>query len=155
MFKADYTDDERETFQHWRYHYPDTRVMRRFEILWLHSCGKHSSEIAPLVQQHVRTVRAVIKMYQTDGIERIMTLDSHRPVSELEQHRTSLIEDFTKRPPASAKEAAYRTEKLTGLKRSPERLRVFMKKIGMQCRKVGAIPAKADLEKQEDFKKKC
>jgi transposase len=59
------------------------------------------------------------------------------------------------RPPASGKEAAARCKKLTGVERSPERMRVFMGKIGMKFRKTGAIPAKADLDKQEEFKKKC
>ena len=78
---------------------------------------------------------------------------TYHPTSDLEAYRTSLIEEFTLRPPASAKEAAFRIKKLHDLDRSPERVRVFMKKIGMKFRKVGAIPAKADLEKQEDFKK--
>ena len=39
-------------------------------------------------------------------------------------HRTSLIEEFQSRPPASAKEAAFRIKKLTGI----ERLWKFVKK---------------------------
>jgi len=35
--------------------------MRRFEILWLHACGKFVPEVASLVQQNDDTVRSVIK----------------------------------------------------------------------------------------------
>jgi transposase len=129
--------------------------MRRFEILWLHACGKAAPEIALLVQRDPRTVRTVLKKFQKGGIELVTTIESHHPTSDLEQHRVSLIEEFTLRPPASAKEAAFRIKKLTELERSPERVRVFLKSIGMKFRKVGAIPAKADLGKQEEFKKKC
>ena len=73
----------------------------------------------------------------------------------MEIHRTSLIEEFTLRPPTSAKEAAFRIKKLHDLDRSPERVRFFLKNIGLKYRKGSAIPAKADLEKQDDFKKKC
>jgi transposase len=155
MQRAAYTDEDRNTFQHWRYHHPDPRIQRRCEILWLHACGKFAPEIAPLVKQHPHTVRDVINMFKQGGIERVLTIESHHPTSTLEQHRTSLIEEFTLCPPASAKEAAHRIEKLTGIKRSPERIRVFMKCLGMSFRKTAAIPAKADLEKQDEFKKKC
>lgn len=45
-------------------------------------------------------------------------------------------------------------EELTGIKRSPTQVRVFLKKIGMKCRKVGVMPSKADPEIQDAFKKK-
>jgi transposase len=121
--------------------------------LWLHACGKFAPEIAVIVQQNEYTVRGVIKKFQRGGIELVTAIDSNHPTSDLEKHRTSIIEEFTLRPPASAKEAAARIEKLTGIKRSEQRVRVFMKNIGMKFRKVAAIPAKADLEAQEDLKK--
>jgi transposase len=128
--------------------------MRRFEILWLHSCGQSAPKIAELVRQTAVTVRKVINMYKKGGIELVTTIDSYHPTSDLEKHRTSLIEEFTERPPASAKEAAARIEKLTGIKRSPQRVRIFMANLGMKFRKTAAIPAKADLEVQDEFKKK-
>jgi transposase len=155
MQRTSYTEEEKNAFQKFRYNYPDERIMRRFEILWLHANGKFAPEIAPLVQQKPRTVRDVINMYKKGGIELVTTIDSNHPTSELEKHKTSLIEEFKLRPPTTAKEAAARIEKLTGLKRSPGRVRIFMTAIGMKFRKTAAIPAKADLEKQDEFKKKC
>jgi transposase len=154
MLRANYSEEERNTFQEMRYDYPDSRIQRRFEILWLHSCGKFAPEISGLVRQHVKTVRQVIKNYRKGGIALITKIESNHPTSELEKHQASLIEEFTLRPPASGKEAAARCKKLVGVDRSPERMRIFMGKIGMKFRKTGAIPAKADLEKQEEFKKK-
>ena len=130
MLRADYTTEERETFQRFRYDYPDSRIQRRFEILWLHSCGKFAPEIARLVQQNPVTVREVINKFKQGGIELVTKIESNHPTSELEKHKTSLIEEFTLRPPASANEAAARCKKLTGVERSPERMRVFMKKMG-------------------------
>jgi transposase len=155
MLRANYTEKEQNTFEQLRYNYPDERIMRRFEILWLHACGKFAPEIATLVNQNPHTVRDVINMYKKGGFDLVTTIDSNHPKSELEKHKTSIIEEFTLRPPATAKEAAARIEKLTGVKRIPNRVRIFMTKIGMKFRKTAAIPAKADLEKQEEFKKKC
>ena len=43
-------------------------------------------------------------------------------------------------------------ETLTGIRRSPDRVRWFLKQRGMKCRKVGVIPAKAEVAAQETFK---
>jgi transposase len=154
MLRANYTEQDRQTFEELRYHYPDARIMKRFEILWLHANGMKAPEIAKLVRQDVRTVRKVIKNFQKGGIELVTKIEYYKPTSELAKHEASIIEEFTLRPPSSAKEAAHRIKNLTGFERSPERVRTFMKNIGMKFRKVGAIPAKADLDKQEEFKKK-
>lgn len=142
-------------FQQLRYSYPDARIMRRFEILWLHACGKFAPEIATLVNQNPATVREVINKFKKGGIALVSKIDSNHPTSKLDTHKTSIIEEFTLRPPASSNEAAARIDKLFGVKLSSERVRVFMKQIGMKYRKTAAIPAKADLEKQDEFKKKC
>ncbi|MDR0869379.1 MAG: winged helix-turn-helix domain-containing protein [Planctomycetaceae bacterium] len=60
---------------------------------------------------------------------------------------------MTKRPPTTSNEAAHRMKQLFGVERSSHRVRVFMKKLGMKFLRTGSVPAKADLEKQEEFKK--
>ena len=77
----------------------------------------------------------------------------NRPRSELDDHRETLEEYFRTHPPATVKEAMAAIEKLTGLKRSHERTRKFLNRIGMKLRKTGTIPAKANVEAQEAFKK--
>jgi len=42
---------------------------------------------------------------------------------------------------------------LTGIKRSPTQIRIFLKKLGLKRLKTYAIPAKYDQERQETFKK--
>jgi len=106
MLRANYTEQDRQTFEHLRYHYPDVRIMKRFEILWLHSHDKHVPEIAELVHQDRRTVRSVIKKFQEGGIELVSKIEYHQPTSELAKHQTSIIEEFTLRPPSSAKETS-------------------------------------------------
>jgi transposase len=59
----------------------------------------------------------VINKFKKGGINLITTIDSNHPISELEKHKTSISNEFTLRPPASAKEALFHIEKLTGHKR--------------------------------------
>ncbi|MCL2118958.1 MAG: helix-turn-helix domain-containing protein, partial [Planctomycetaceae bacterium] len=68
MLRASYSDEEKSLFHQLRYSYPDERVMRRFEILWLHACGKFATEIAFIVQQNDDTVRKVIKDFKKGGV---------------------------------------------------------------------------------------
>lgn len=51
------------------------------------------------------------------------------------------------------KEAAQKIEELTGIERSTQRVRIFLKGLGLKYRKVGMVPAKADPEVQDEFKK--
>jgi hypothetical protein len=49
--------------------------------------------------------------------------------------------------------AAAKIADLTGIVRKPTQVRQFLKALGMKPRKVGMIPAKADVEAQEALKK--
>jgi transposase len=85
-------------------------------------------------------------------VEKLKELNFHRPESQLVEHKRTLEDYFREHPPATCAEAAARIEELTGIKRGPTQTREFLKKLGMKPRKVGQIPAKADVKEQEGFK---
>ncbi len=51
---------------------------------------------------------------------------------------------FGQHPTATIKEAQANIKELTGIKRRQNRIRLFLKSIGLKCYKVETIPAKAD-----------
>lgn len=55
-------------------------------------------------------------------------------------------------PPTTVAEAAEKIAELTGVRRKPTQVRQFLKHLGMKPRKVAAIPAKADVQVQREFK---
>jgi len=69
----------------------------------------------------------------------------------LEIHKESLEEHFKQFPVTSVGQAQAEIEKLTGILRSPTQIRLFLLKLGIKRRKVGSIPAKADLQRQAEF----
>ena len=85
-------------------------------------------------------------------MEKLQELNFHRQESKLVEHKGTLEEYFRAHPPATSAEAAARIEELSGIKRGPTQRREFLKKLGMKPRKVGQIPAKADVKEQEGFK---
>lgn len=151
MLRIDFSEDEIAQLRAERYHHPHPRVRRKMSVLYLKSQGLPHKEIKRLEQISENTLLGYLRAYQAGGIERLKEQRFHSPVSELEQHRTTLERYFQEHPPASVKEAAAKIEELTGIKRSPERVRQFMKRIGLKLRRVGMIPAKADVEAQARF----
>jgi transposase len=127
------------------------KIRNRMWILWLLGTGRSRSEVCELTGQSSKTVRRCIQMYQASGLEGVRSLRYRGPKSVLEGHRSSLEASFEGDPPRSSKEAADRVEQLTGVKLSAGRVMAFMKRIGMKCRKMGHVPAKADAAKQRHF----
>ena len=67
-------------------------------------------------------------------------------------HTESLETHFRKHPPTNINAAIETIETLTGIRRSPTQVRIFLKRMGMKCLKVGVFPAKADPDVQEAYR---
>ena len=124
------------------------------EVVWLKSQGESHQRIAQLTGVHVNTVTAYMREYAAGGIDKLKEVNFNRPESELMEHRETLEAEFRKSPPATVAEAMNRIEILTVIKRSPTLVRIFLKRVGLKCRKVGVVPAKANVKAQDEFKKK-
>lgn len=124
------------------------------EVLYLKSQGCPHWQIGQLVRITEPTLLSYLRDYQSGGIAKLKQLTFYRPQSELKQHQESLAAYFREHPPKTLAQAAAKIEELTGIVRSREQVRVFLKSLGMSCRRVGVLPAKADPEAQEEFVKK-
>ena len=152
MIKIAFSEADRKALNYERYHHPHPRVQRKMEALWLKSQELPHKEICRLTGISKGTLCTYLHAYQQGGIEKLKELNFYRPVSELATHSSTLEEHFRQHPPASLKQAMATIEQLTGIKRSEVQIRHFLKALGMKPRKVGMIPAKADVDKQETFK---
>ena len=152
MIKLEFTEAEKQSLHHERYHHPHPRVQRKMEALWLKSQGVAHGEISRLTGISSTALTGYLRAYQAGGVEALKAVRFYRPQSDLRVHQGTLEAHFRQHPPASAKQAMATIETLTGVRRSPDRVRVFLQHLGLKCRKVGMIPAKADVEEQEAFK---
>lgn len=152
MLRLKFTEELIEELRHERYHHPHPRVQRKMNVLYLKSQGIPHKEIKRLEQISENTLLGYLREYQEGGIERLKKINFRRQTSELEEHRNTLEAYFRENPVASAKEAAARIEELTGIKRSPRRVLVFMRKLGMELRKVGTITTKSNTQVNEEVK---
>ena len=150
--QIEFSPEEKKALDYERYYHPHPQVQKRMEILWLKSQELPHQQIAQLASVSKGTVTKYVKMYKEGGIEQLKKINFHRPKSKLCEYTGTLREHFEKNPVASLKEAAHQIEKLTGIRRSETQVRKYLLSIGIKCRKVGMIPAKADPEVQQKFK---
>ena len=100
---------------------------------------------------HYNIVGNWIKAYKTKGFEALLNNNYGGKKSELENHAGSILESFQIQLPMTAAEAAERIRKMTGINRSEQQVRTFMKRHNLKFIKCGHIPAKADNDKQNDW----
>jgi len=135
-----------------KYLYPCLRVQKRLEVIHLRALTELSNQkIAQLAGVHPDTVTDYIRCYNQKGLAGLKTVGYQGPCSILAAHQASLQESFQKQPPLSSNQAVARIKALTGIQRSPTQVRNWMHRIGLQYRKVGQIPAKADPDKQQEW----
>jgi len=153
MLKLEFTPEIIKQLEYERYNHPHSRVQRKMQVLHLKAQGLSNKEI--LKQENIceNTLLKYLFEYQEGGVERLKEIRFRSQKSELAAHTTTIEDYFKENPPATLKEAAAKIEELTGIKRSPSRIGVFLKKLGLKPRKVGMIPAKADVEAQNKFLK--
>jgi transposase len=153
MIKITFSEADIAALRYWRFQHPDPRIQVRMEALYLRSQRVPTRDIPRLCGISKASFHRYLKAYATGGLEQLKHLAPRQPRSALHHHRATIDAEFRQRPPATVAEAAARIAALTGIARKPTQVRQFLKALGMQPRKVGMLPAKADIEAQETFKK--
>ena len=154
MIQIHFTEQQQAQLHYERFHHPHPRVQQKMEALWLKSQGLTHQDICRLVGVSPNTLRSYLRDFLQGGVEALTRFDSGGTVSELDEHVDTLSDYFAEHPPHTATEARAVIVRLTGVERSPTQVRQFLKRLGMAPRKVGCLPAKADVAAQAEFQKK-
>ena len=154
MRRLAFSEADKQALHYERYHHPHPRVQQRMEALWLKSQGLPHHQIAQLCAIAANTLRAYLKLYHTGGGEALQHLHFHCPQSLFNAHRDTIEAQVRAHPPQTINEAVAMLAALTGIKRSPTQVRLFLTRLGLQRRQVGLLPAKGDPEVQEEDQKK-
>jgi transposase len=140
MREFTFCEADLQEIAHDRYHHPEPRVQRYMEILWLKHHGFTHDRIATLAGVCRSTVQRCLDDYLEGGLQRIREVAPKESNSDLDNHRVSLEEYFTKYPPRCVKEAQDVIAKLTGKRLGETQVRHFLHRLGLKPRKVAAIP---------------
>ena len=153
MLRIEFSENDIKARDHARYHHPHPRVQRKMEAVYLKSQGLSHTEICRRTRLSGNTLRSYLSDYQRGGLEQLKEINFYRPQRALSAHRQSLEAYFRAHPPTRLHQAWALIAERTGIERSPTPIRPFLTPTGLKRRKVGMIPAKADLEVQAEFKK--
>lgn len=143
MIDIEFTTEQIDTLEYDRYHYPDPKIQKKLEVVYLKSQGLQHQEICRICRICKTTLVSYLRQYQEGGLERLKETHYAGQANELQEHEATLKAYFEAHPPQTSAEAQAAIEKLTGIKRSPTQVRAFMRRMGMRCRKVGYVPGKA------------
>jgi len=151
MIKINFSTKEIESLAELQLHHPHHVVRRKALVLILKEEGIHHHKIANIAGVCENTVRDCIKSYQQGGIEQLTIINFRSPESKLAPFKSVITEYFEKTPPSTMTQACFDIEKLTGVSIKIEAMRRYVKSIGLRYRKVGSIPAKADIAAQQEY----
>ena len=155
MISVEFFPEDLEEIKYCSFNHPHPRVQQKMWTLWLKAHKIPHAKICELVGITENTLRAYLRSFKEGGVEALKKLPFYRPTSELDEHRETLEAYFTENPPSSAAHAIEEIYRITGIKRGLTQTRAFMHRLGLDFRKVGAVPSKADPQEQEEFKKKA
>src|SRR4030095_4106241 len=154
MLQLACSEADTQALHYERYHHPHPRVQQRMAALWRKSPGVPPHQIAPLCAIAAHTLRAYLRLYHTGGVEALKQLPFHGPQSALGAYRDTIETHVREHPPQTINEAVAMLETLTGIRRSPTQVRLFLAHLGLHRRKVALLPAKGDPDVQEEYQKK-
>lgn len=153
MAKLSFSEETISILEQERYHHEHHIVRRKMESLYLLSQGLSREQVSSINRISLRTLAGYIAEYR-HGLDRVRATHYKGKPSVLHDYTDVLKAHFTAHPPHSMKQAAAEIEQQTGIKRSEQQVRLFLRSVGFRPLRTGLLPAKADAQKQEDFKKK-
>jgi transposase len=144
MGEIRFSDADLQGISEGRYGHPDPRVQQRMEILHLkHHAGRlrlTHDDIALLAGCSRSSVQRALAAYGEGGLEQVRRVAVKETGGILDAHRPCLEELFLKSPPHSVKQARSVIEQHTGVRRGLTVVRLFLHRLGLEPRKVAAVP---------------
>ena len=124
-----------------RYQHPHPRVQQRCWLLWLVSRGMSLTQASDLAGISRITGWRYGEVYREEGLDGLLAEHWEGPKSALIPHAPTLEASFAERPPHTVAEAVERIEQLTGVRRKPAQVAVFLRDtLGLRWRRTAAIP---------------
>lgn len=134
------TDAEQAVVDAERDAHPDAHVRRKMLVLRLLHCGVTRAKAAEVAGLGRATVQRYVAADRDGGLDGLRQWGVVGPVSDLAAHTEAIRQSLTSSPVRTVAEACDRIETLTGIRREPTQVRVFLASLGFRWRRVRAIP---------------
>jgi transposase len=120
--------------------YPDAHVRRKMLSLGLLHCGLTRQKAAEVAGLGRATVQRYVAAFSEGGRYGLRHWGMKGPVGDLEAHRDVIRQEFARLAARTIAEAAGRIEGLTGIRRQPTQVRLFLKRMGLKFQRGRAVP---------------
>lgn len=153
MIKIHFSEQAVTHLRHASIDHPHPRIRRKATALLLKSQEIPHHAIGATLGISGNTLRQYMRDYLDGGLDKLTTIRFKGSTSELapfEKHIRNYVEQT---PPHSIRQARHDIATLTGISLSKEQVRRYLRGLGVRCRKVSGVPARADIAAQEEFKK--
>ena len=152
MLRIKFSEQEVNRLRDSAFNHPDESGRFRSMALLLKSAEIPHHQIQGMLGICGNSLRAYMTSFCEGGLEKMTETNYQGSASVLDQFEDKIRKYLTDTPPSSAKQARAAIEELTGVSLTVSQIRRHIKDLGVSYRKVGAIPAKADVDAQEKFK---
>jgi len=132
-------------------HHIHNIIRQRAHVLLLRSENISNTQISNITGLSEPTIINYVHQYIDKGESWVTTLNFRKPKSQLQPFDEAIKEHFSKNPVSTITQACKEIEDLTGVTVKNTQMRSYLKKLDIKWRKVGSIPAKVDVEKQQQF----
>jgi transposase len=149
------SEDEIRVLNYKRFRDSQPIIQKRCHAIYLKAKLHFSNkQIATILEVHRNSVDTWVHTYIDSGIQGLTSLNYVHRESELAQYRAQIKETLATEYIQTTAECSHRIFQLTGVKRGLTQVRRFLHKIGFKYLQTRHIPAKADPEKQREWKEK-
>jgi len=132
MIRNEFAPEAIDALEYERYQYPDPKVQRRMEAVYLKSQGLAHQDIGRVVRICETSLTTYLRAYQDGGVARLKEQHYQGQANALWPHATSLEAQFKAHPPATNAEAHQVIGDLTGIARRPTPVRAFRHRRGLR-----------------------
>lgn len=130
MRTLDFPPDVLAQIEHDRFLHPCPQVQRRMELLRLAAHGLPRADRIRLSGLSRATVQRRLDDYRDGGLDAVRRWAYRGQPSGLAPHAATLEDHFRRHPPATVAAATDAIARLTGVRRGPTQVRLFLKKLG-------------------------
>ena len=138
--KVEFCEADRAVVRRDRVEHRDCFVRQKLDVLWLLHHGLKQAAVCEITGVSRKSVDRYLGLWEAGGLEAVSEDKHYRRTSALEPHRDRILAEFQAQLPRTVAEAAARIEQLTGVRRCPEQVRLFLRSLGLSWRQVAAVP---------------
>jgi len=127
-------------------------VRQRAHVLLLRTQRLRNAQISSITGLSETTIIDYAHQYLQEGETWLTTLNFRKPTGKLKPFDAQIKAHFEKYPVSTIAQACKAVQELVGVTVKNTQMRQYLKEnLGMAWRKVGSVPAKVDVEVQQQF----